>query len=396
MGWLALPFSPLARRLAEAVKVDAMRRCRLNEHAADFWGGVAAGHDTTARCLAQDHRASLLWSALVDDVVVLREAGLRAADLYRCLREASRIADDEGFGVLPSQQGTDPLSTHPGDVARAVVVEERLRDLPRFTAGPDHAAVDLFDDGDAIGDDLSALFFDPEENGAGDWLEVVDDVRLWDCYAAALPDQLRGAFMAVGHPRLAEPTSSRVLFDEVRLLIEAGVRFSAFAHARDLPGVLVPARGVQIADPAGCVDVTSRLVGLLLDLLVIDGHLDGSMHFGALRTITVDGEWLFRVALAGRLTRGERWDDVADELTREARRRRDLRAWASHGFHVGDGGRNPFASSSSSSSSSSSYVAAPAWERDTEEVVLPVRADNSDRERSGDDVVVSAGRASGT
>jgi len=104
--WLAFPFAPLAGRLATRTKADTMRRCRINEHAADFWGGVAAGHDTTAGCLLQDRRASLLWSGGVDDVVVLREAGLRVDDLYRCLRYTSHIADEDGFAMLPATRGT--------------------------------------------------------------------------------------------------------------------------------------------------------------------------------------------------------------------------------------------------------------------------------------------------
>lgn len=380
--WLAFPFAPLARWLTTRTKADTMRRCRLNEHAADFWGGVAAGHDTTAGCLLQDRRASLLWSAVVDDVVVLREAGLRVDDLYRCLRHASRVADEDGFAMMPPSRGTDPLSTHPGDGARADIVEERLRELPRFTS-PVHeggAGVDLFDDDAAIGRDLTDLFFDPDERGEGDWLAVVDDDDLWPRYVEVLPAQLRGAFVAAGHPRLAAPMSSRALFDEVRLLIEAGVRFAVTVHDPALPGLLIPARAVQIADPGGRIDVTWRIVGLLLDLLVADGHLQGTTAFGTIRTVTVGDDALFRVALAARLAHGERWDDLVDQIERDERRHREMLVWASRGFGVGPRWQNPF-----SSAPSPTTPPTPAWEHDTEEIVLPVRADNSDRERSVDD-----------
>lgn len=51
---------PWWRLLVRRSKADAMRRSRLREHAADFWGGLAAGAGTTEACLVEDRRSGLL------------------------------------------------------------------------------------------------------------------------------------------------------------------------------------------------------------------------------------------------------------------------------------------------------------------------------------------------
>jgi hypothetical protein len=372
------PFAPLAQWLATRTKADAMRRSRLNEHAADFWGGLAAGRETTMACLQQDRRAQLLFAAVTDDVIVLREGGGRVFDLYRCLRLACRDADDHGFEILAPTGLTDPHATHPADRVRGRIVEHRLEGLPGLpdpNAGA-AAGASLFDDDDAIGRDLSALFYDPEETGAGDWLEVVDDDFLWVAYAAALPAQLRGAFAAAGHPRLAVPMSSEALFAEVRFLIESGVRFCVSLYEPTLPAVLMPS--VVVPDPrAEHFDVTHRIVGLLLDLLVNDGVLEGSRTFGTIRVIAVDGEYLFRLGLAARLSRGEGWDDLASEITRQGEAQRQRFELVLRGFHF-----QPFTPGATSTLATEGT----GWERDTEEIVLPpAHADNSDRERCSDE-----------
>ena len=295
---LLMPLAPLGRRLLAWAKPEALRRSRLHEHSADFWGGVAAGPGTTATCLMADRRAQFLWQGLVEDVGVLMEDGHRPRDLYGRLQRAVEQADADGFEMRPARGLTPTDSTHPGDRFRASHAEAQLQHLkarPVDTA----PAIELFDNAAAIMADLTELYFDPDHDGGGDWLVTVDDEELWPRYIAALRPQVRQEFITDLDPEPLAPLT--ILLERVRPVVEAGGRL----HDGDK-------------------DVTHRTIGVLLDLLVDEGLLQGSRHFGCQRFISLQGQEYFRIVLALKLAGGdsELWDDLeimlrANQLRRE-------------------------------------------------------------------------------
>ena len=288
MPLLLMPLAPLGRRLLAWAKPEALRRSRLHEHSADFWGGIAAGPGTTASCLMADRRAFLLWQGLVEDVGVLVEGGHRPRDLYGRLQRAVEQADADGFEMRPARGLTPADSTHPGDRFRASHAEAQLQHLKArpVDTGP---AIELFDNAAAIMADLTALYFDPDNDGDGDWLVTVDDEALWPRYIAALRPQVRQEFVTDLDPEPLSPLT--ILLERVRPLVEAGGR---------------------LHDGDGDKDVTHRTIGVLLDLLVDEGLLQGSRHFGCQRFISLQGQEYFRIVLALKLAGGdsELWDDL--------------------------------------------------------------------------------------
>ena len=286
MPLLLMPLAPLGRRLLAWAKPEALRRSRLHEHSADFWGGMAAGPGTTASCLMADRRALLLWQGLVEDVGVLVEGGHRPRDLYRRLQRAVEQADADGFEMRPAMGLTPADSTHPGDRFRASHAEAQLQHLKArpVDTGP---AIELFDNAAAIMADLTALYFDPDNDGDGDWLVTVDDEALWPRYIAALRPQVRQEFVTDLDPEPLSPLT--ILLERVRPVVEAGGRL----HDGDK-------------------DVTHRTIGVLLDLLVDEGLLQGSRHFGCQRFISLQGQEYFRIVLALKLAGGdlELWDNL--------------------------------------------------------------------------------------
>lgn len=304
MPAVVMPPAPLARRLLAWARSDALRRSRLHEHSADFWGGVAAGPGTTATCLMADRRALYLWQGLTDDVSALVEGGFRPHDVYALLQRAVQRADEDGFEMRPSTSHTPTDSTHPGDRSRATHTESQLRHLKARTvdASP---ALELFDNASAIMADLTALYFDPDSSGAGDWLTVVDDDDLWRRYIEAVRPHVCVGFVTALDPTPSDPMT--ILLDRVRPLTEAGGRYFA-----------------------GDTDITARVIGCLLDLLVDEGRLQGSKLFGCQRYVQIRFTEHFRVVLAARLAQGELWDELEAELRRGDAQRQALLATFKH------------------------------------------------------------------
>ncbi len=298
MPMVVMPAAPLARRLLAWAKSDALRRSRLHEHSADFWGGVAAGPGTTATCLMADRRALYLWQGLTDDVSVLVEGGFRPHDVYGLLQRAVQHADEDGFEMRPSTSHTPTDSTHPADRSRATHTESQLQHLKARTSDGG-SALELFDNASAIMADLTALYFDPDSTGAGDWLTVVDDDDLWRRYIESLRPQVLKGFVTRLDPTPQDPMT--IVLERVRPLTEAGGRLFV-----------------------GDTDVTARTIGCLLDLLVDDGRLQGSKLFGCQRYVQIRFTEHFRLVLASRLAQGELWDDLEAELRRGEAHRQEL------------------------------------------------------------------------
>ncbi len=297
----------LGRFLRDRARHDAMRRSRLREHAADFWGGMVAGAGTTERCLVEDRRSALLWDQYNADIDVLVAAGYRPQSFAALYHRAVAIADECGFGVRPSSASTNPLLSHPCDRARAEVAEGRLLAFKNdvvvnanggedFDDGSGGVARALLDDAVGVGEEVIELAIDADGGLESSGLVVVDNFCLWAVYASAL----RPRFRALVSQAFAIPTNTPLLkmLPLLRLRAEAGGRW--FLHQPDDAD----------ADEDGFVDASQRVMSWFLDLLGDEGLLVGTRHVGAMRGWRVGGDDQFALTLSLRLSMGQLWDEL--------------------------------------------------------------------------------------